>query len=1293
MPMWPSCDPEPMKLRSHSQGAALLLTLAAIVLLAIASVAFLTAVTLERQSASAYADGGEARVVADSVADLVMGQIREATEQSGTVWTSQPGLLRTFSATGTAAEVFKLYSSFPMRMAASAFNPASDVPSGWATRSAAYVDINRPTVSRVGGTQRTVFPILDPRAQGKVEGFFCEDWPGVSTNALPMPVAWMYITKNGALTTSDNLDPQNPPIARIAFWTDDETCKLNINTASEGNFWDIPRTSTGFQTWTDDGIRGAKSCYSLAMSQPAQREFQSYPGHPATTSLSPVLWKYFQEINPALTRDNRGGGAPNFPETLYAMLPRTSGGGSQGGTAALKYGNAAVPLKNDRLFSSVDELAFLPPTGAGTADRIRNDWFTRDTIEQIRFFLTAHSRAPEINLFNLPRVTIWPIHKGTGVTYRTAFDNLIAFASTINGVPYYFQRHDPDSMTKDYTDIAENQALYGYLQALTARPVPGFGSGTLSAKYGVDRDQILTEILDYIRCTNLNDTSSSNPAFQTYAPRAEVGSNNGQLNAWTKPGTAQILPLRIGDTAGFGRVPTLNRAIFQLAAAEDILEKDGGGAVVGGNRTLEAGLYFETFVPGQGYPAMQPNVDIRVTQTAPFIITTTDGSGVTANASFSFSGTNRVTGFSRWGIGGYEGYFGQTFQWADGLNAKFKTLNAATPEQNYPFVVTNLKLPLAHPGNPDDPSSPQAISVAGGSLRVELIVRNTGVIYQTLDLNFPSFVTTLPKVAEIRGYDKNNPGETLQPSGISARFPKSTNPNLLPGLWNYRQLSRHLPDQLSSGTPVMTERPFLYSMFLFRDEDVIRSLEPEHPDYDGDMRLIAASAHPGNALVSMSDAGGSDQRSFSAMATISESQPSGQLAHWYSGWNSLTGGRFSLNDNKSWGRLVKDEARQGASAAGHPLEVSTSLVPASLNGVVNHDGRAGDFDTGIGSSPDGPYINKSDEGSVPDPSLDVPYVRTQNRALPPGETFSSPSRQVPSPVAFGSLPTGVKAGHPWQTLLFNPVPASLYGADNPGAHPGEADPPDHLLLDLFHIPVVEPYAISEPFSTAGKVNMNYQMIPFTGIERSTALHGALYPVRVTAIRSGIADSYKYWQSSVRQTYRYPVNVPETLTFFEDRFQSTTKGHVFKSASEICEIPLVPSNDTSAGAVIPLRGDPYGYTGNITRATLDDFWRANRVTGDNLREQPYNILYPRLTTRSNTFTIHVWVQTLKKLPGTAPQEWIEGRDRVTAEYRGSFLIERYLNPAEKDIPDYVAHPTGNLNAFYRFRVISAKQFDP
>ncbi len=157
--------------------------------------------------------------------------------------------------------------------------------------------------------------------------------------------------------------------------------------------------------------------------------------------------------------------------------------------------------------------------------RGRDAALKKTDIEQARFFLTTISRAPEVNLFNLPRVVCWPIHSDPD--RRTAFDKLIAFCGTLNGQPYYFQRQNKDSATEDYQSINRNRELYSYLQSLTSLPTPGFG-GSIEGRLGQDRDQVLTEMFDYIRSSNLNDLNFTDPARQ-YAPgQAAVWSDRGK---------------------------------------------------------------------------------------------------------------------------------------------------------------------------------------------------------------------------------------------------------------------------------------------------------------------------------------------------------------------------------------------------------------------------------------------------------------------------------------------------------------------------------------------------------------------------------------------------------------------------------------------------------------------------------------------------------------------------------------------------------------------------------------------
>jgi len=142
---------------------------------------------------------------------------------------------------------------------------------------------------------------------------------------------------------------------------------------------------------------------------------------------------------------------------------------------------------------------------------------------------------------------------------------------------------------------------------------------------------------------------------------------------------------------------------------------------------------------------------------------------------------------------------------------------------------------------------------------------------------------------------------------------------------------------------------------------------------------------------------------------------------------------------------------------------------------------------------------------------------------------------------------------PWHTLLFCRDPA---GGD---AHPGFRQPRDHLLLDFFTMPIVEPYAISEPFSTAGKMNLNFEIAPFSYIRRATALRGVLKSTRLTALPNGA--NYKGGSSAI---YRLPIDASETLDAFAERFRARTpsggyrgESGPFRTASEICDMRLIP----------------------------------------------------------------------------------------------------------------------------------------
>jgi uncharacterized protein (TIGR02600 family) len=496
----------------------------------------------------------------------------------------------------------------------------------------------------------------------------------------------------------------------------------------------------------------------------------------------------------------------------------------------------------------------------------------------------------------------------------------------------------------------------------------------------------------------------------------------------------------------------------------------------------------------------------------------------------------------------------------------------------------------------------------------------------------------------------------------------------------------------------------------------------------------------------------------------------------------------------------------------HP--VTQSLPPARLAQ------RYFDFDESDPGGRVGTFINKPDEGNMAvgfyrgsgwqkDVEYRFSYFRPSgigSRFSAAGRSFFTPNRVVSSPVMMGSLPSRVHFANKnnpdassggngaWTNLLFRPHVLMTGGLPR---HPGQATPPDHYLLDLFWMPVVEPYAISEPLSTAGKVNMNYQMLPFTHIRRATALHAvmkgeifaALPNVDHVSARSNRQGFGQFGQTpptyrdeSVRQgdpaarwhrsivmdrfnsengsadspwwTYKAASKrVVGTLRQFEERFNfgsedngrgpsgvgggdTVNKGlpgvfrsGLFRSASQICELHLIPSRVSTSGnrtatsnggtPAVMVPGANEASRENVSLDMMDNyfrrdeamgtFWNNHLSTGDNTREAPYSNLYAKLTTRSNTFRVHVRVQTLKKAlrgskeDGWAVDKFTPGIDEVTGEFRGSFLLERYVDMTDLtragaaadftngDPLDETAHPP--LDSYYRFRVIESKRFAP
>jgi uncharacterized protein (TIGR02600 family) len=1224
-----------------------------------------------------------------------------------------------------------------------------------------YTDINAPlfvTNAAVSGTTE-VFPIVDPRAADSdmaVAGFnFSNSMPGSSgpidgivtsgtgglyandtIDRLPMPVAWIYVLKDGTLTVptppsngvslsgttswagaTNPPTPTNPIVGRIAFWTDDESSKVNINTASEGTYWDTPIACTGSPADLFNSGTVPIGDDTLAMIEPAQHEYQRYPGHPATTCLSTVFGTILNSVSYGDAAANRAqmvksitDAIPRISDYGSGQAPTNSSTTTLGGTQPVTSGTSVI-VDQDRLYASLDEFQFSPVYGGAGAARTPQNITSNsgslteeeNYVDTCRFFLTAHSKAPDLNMFGLPRVAIWPLWDSTQEpNARTPFDNEILRCSTVNASgtnndPHYFCffRNSPTSGTNDFPttspstgpNVYRNQTVFAYLQQLMRAAVPGYGfSFSASSKYSTaataatngvnDCDQILTEIFDYIRCTNMADNSTANAV--PYTPTTVTGSSN-QLKV------GQVVPIQIPSTSGgtahgIGRIATVEEMALILMKVDDrkntaLVESstsnlatsvtvNGFPGVTSFNPAtqtlLEWCLVPKLGSPMEGYVAMANNIRLRFSSIKLNIGSATVSTGYTgASGQVSdMDDQGRIACDERDAvIGGSLGMLSLVDQpysldnnaagapsdsmYPTGLvvvNGTSVSASGTTTVITPISVSGTVNMQILAPAGPTGGASPGP--------QVQAFTFSISGTNPTIQVPIPNLPYHGGSPPVWNGTMRANGGNTAADNTYSA------NPSTGIGTFNYPSpTSKNGDVRLSNGDGMRN--------YAEQNEDVIRSVVPtgvlsSGSSAEADLRLIAIS-------------GSIPSTTYLPELTNSCTAPtSGQFCQGH----SLINGCLTNAPNPGAGTLIS-----GTANTGYKLPGSAPAIPPGTSATTPPWGAGayGDWDNGSGMMDDGPWCNKPDEGSYGG-STQVPYMGNyedicyQYAAL---TTNFSPNRQISSPVMFGSLPTG--PDHPWRTLLFRP--ATLPGYQGTYTHPGNPNEattlPDHLLLDLFSMPIVEPYGISEPLATSGKINLNYQIAPFTYITRKTGMEAVLKSVMITALNpgNGMLGGYKStWGSGVSgNTSRYAIDPVSTLSQFDTRFATTLSSpytpanrNFFVSPTEICDIPLIP----------------LGYPNVTGTSTLSTFWSQNSLTGCNSIDRPYSLIYPRVTTKSNIFTVHVIAQSLKQTPSDlASGTWTEKVDQVTGEVRGAYTIEKYYDPNAADLSYYKSASSG------------------
>lgn len=1421
---------------SRRRGVAIITVLAIVSLMTVLVISFFQMAQTAKTTAVGSVELDRVGTLKDVITNFVTAQIREATTLPGnggtqTIWTSQPGAIRTYHGSSSQFNrLYKLYSSDKMMEEGIDKENSDvllekiekDVDPRWDEYPDMYVDGNRP-LRPTGAERRSdspeetrsrlVYPIVDPsRYNGReddktnnTEGFVYGErsLSSVTVNGvdsrrgqLAMPLRWIYllrdgtpgtVDKEGKFTTisKDGGEPtkDNPIVSRLAWWTDDETCKINVNIASIPVPWDTPRTASAEDVW-------------YAQYPPVSGECQHYPGHPAQTDLCAVIFpgfRYTPDENAIPVGENMNALPLKYANLVWNIAPFiTEKGGTQGGTQKVSpFSATPVPLDNDdHLFPTFEEFYFKARRAEKNLDRPRDSIEGEDAGNQIlrrlegsQFFLTTRSSGPEMTVFGTPRVCMFPMNefvvqevgKVSGAVNPNvgAYEVTMATNATIGakkgvqGFAFYFQRSTNAGSRHNnfYNDISRRNALvFKYLKKLTLAIPPGYPElkgelDTFGEKYpgpnrlaghihgvqtdfdSTDRTQIVLSMLDMMRSSNMspgylesgasydsgggqvagicgcNPIVTSRGEVQRHHTTALLIRPAGQPTVYTPKGSGRTYgPAEICFFAhviatkreGQGQQGTV------IAPANDDMAKKWNEAKTAS--LIQVGVLINSFSARQGWAPLFARSGINLSGSLPTSgvdpRSVRDGS---VKAPFNFASAEPKSPLY---IGDKADGFGFPPNLGAGVPLPMPGLipwaGIAGPRVSANQNVAAFDT-VAYTGAGAGGTNPVPVQlkwVPGEILRVFLYDEDPSAnnTIQAIELALGSGASPTEMDAAYTGKSI----ETLMSESLSQRTESFPPPKL-----NVTSFVVPHGDYRLTTIPLSVER----GIFVPHGNKAHSLVEPVLPSGRNAQQVKCRGAELAPATGKLLSAPGIpeiDDANAPHFAPVRQSDLcSGEL-----GTLPVPGVLAAASSINQTRRLRFAHGRRDGQYSG------PSYKPFSAPNTIPNRGSSdpletGDFDNGVGLCPDGAYMNQPDDGDARDPNFPY-YQKLTNGTVVNPATFS-PNRVMRSPVDFGSIPSGLQARVPWQTLRFRPDPQMYNGSNiyqRPDFQPRIPDgyqhffpfsnycgPKDHLLLDMWWLPVVEPWSISEGFATKGLINLNQQILPFTYIQRTTALNALLRSERMMAIPDSAANTYKNGSSVPNnQIYRHWINAKETLrqlTEFrwkgEDAEGFTLPFNSFRSASEICELWLVPEKNGN--------GAESG-TWDLEHV-IRDFWKTHRLTGDNMRERPYANLYPRLTVRSNVYRVHMVAQTLKKASTNKPGEFKsvseEGSDPdlVTAEWRGSALIERVLNPNEPELQkthnDFAPGEGENvydgmdikwpakLDNYYTYRVTEVKQF--
>lgn len=205
------------------RGLALVMTVLVLALVTIMVLGFADLVRNESATSSSHMDRARAQSMAELAVEMVEGTLLAHTGDPNMVWASQPGslLVPVEGATQSLGREVPLHSGVPStaRPTEDGQEPEDNRPDYFAA-----ANLNKAMISE-GNTH-----LITEQRGVSVDGG--ED------DVVALPLRWLYLRRDGTMVTDEQPDlgvVDNPLVGRLAWWTDDESSKINLNTAWKRN--------------------------------------------------------------------------------------------------------------------------------------------------------------------------------------------------------------------------------------------------------------------------------------------------------------------------------------------------------------------------------------------------------------------------------------------------------------------------------------------------------------------------------------------------------------------------------------------------------------------------------------------------------------------------------------------------------------------------------------------------------------------------------------------------------------------------------------------------------------------------------------------------------------------------------------------------------------------------------------------------------------------------------------------------------------------------------------------------